>query len=200
MFNKRVSLSLLSLTLASSMTITAFAINPNTYEVKSELKPVISDYSPIISDKNFLTRAELVSVLHNKEGKPYVNFAMNYNDMETNAEYTEAVRWASSEKIVNGYDNGNFGPNDSITREQLAAILYRYAQSKDQGFKGNWVFPLKYSDAKEISDFAYEAICWLTMKNIIGAYQDNMFSPKTEITHEDANQIFEPYFDVINTI
>ena len=200
MLNKRVLAAFFSLTLAGSMTLPAFAINTTIYEMKSELKPVISDYTPVISDENPLTRAELVSVLHNKEGKPYVNFAMNYDDIASDTEYAEAIRWASSEKIVNGYGNGNFGPNDFVTREQLSVILYRYAQSKEQGFTGNWAFPLDYSDAKEISDFAYEAVCWLTMKNIIGDTQDNLFAPKTQITHKDANQIFEQYFKVIDAI
>lgn len=207
MLNKKTFAALLSLTLVGSMTAPAFAADTPAHQLNSDVKPVISeytpvisDYTPVIADQNPLTRAELVTVLYEKEGKPGVNFAMNYDDVATDAEYAEAVRWASSEGIAGGYGNGNFGPDDSVTREQLAVILYRYAQSNDQGFTGNWAFPLRYSDASEIGDYAYEAVCWMTMKDIMGAAEDNLFAPKSEVSHDTANQIFEQYFNVISSV
>lgn len=207
MLNKKAFTALLSLTLAASMTAPTFAADISTYQFSSDVKPVISGYTPALSeytpflvDQNPLTRAELVTVLYETEGKPDVDFIMEYADVATDAEYAKAVCWASGEGIVSGYENGNFGPGDSVTKEQLAVILYRYAQSKDQGFTGNWAFPLRYSDASEISDYAYEAVCWMTMKGIMGATEDNLFAPRSEVTHETANQVFEQYFNIVKSI
>lgn len=207
MLNKKTLAAILSLALAGSMAVPAFAADTSIHQSDPDVKPVISgytpvisDYTPVIADQNPLTRAELVTVLYEKEGKPGVNFAMNYDDVAGDAVYAEAVRWASSEGIVGGYGNGNFGPGDSATREQLAVILYRYAQSNDQGFTGTWAFPLRYSDAGEISEFAYEAVCWMAMKDIMGAAEGNLFAPKSEVTHETANQVFEQYFNIMGAV
>ena len=60
-----------------------------------------------------------------------------------------------------------FNPNGAVTREQLATMLYRYAQHKGQGFTGLWSFPLDYPDASSVSEWAYEAMCWMTMNGVI---------------------------------
>lgn len=196
MLTKKAFTALFSLALAGSMAVPAFAaeaIPPQ--QTTLDLKPVISEYTSVISDETPLTRAELILVLHEKEGKPVVNFAMNYTDVSIDTQYAEAIRWASSERIVSGYGNGIFGPDDAVTREQMALILYRYAQSHGQGFTGNWAFLLPYTDAGEISEFAYEAVCWMTMKDIMGSTVDNLFSPKEKVTHQDANSILQEYFN-----
>ena len=69
---------------------------------------------------------------------------------------TEAICWAASEGIVNGYSTETFGPSDAITREQLAAILYRYEQYTGGGFAGAWMFRMDYADLADVSDWAYE--------------------------------------------
>lgn len=78
-----------------------------------------------------MTRAMLVTVLHRLEGSPAVTGANNFTDVKNGEWYTNAVIWANANDIVSGYGNGLFGTNDPITREQMAAILYRYA-----GYKG----------------------------------------------------------------
>lgn len=204
MLNKKAltAAAILSLALVGTTTVPASAVAVSSDLENSEINPAIAentsadyDYPIVIADQNPITRAELVTVLYEKEGKPSVNFAMNYADVTNDAEYAEAVRWASGEGLVDGYENGNFGPEDPLTREQLAVILYRYAQNNDQGFTGNWAFSLGYADASEISEFAYEAVCWMTMKDIMGAAEGNLFAPKAEVTHEDANQVLEHYFN-----
>ena len=71
----------------------------------------------------------LVQILYNMEGKPK-GTAANFSDVQADAWYAEAVGWAVSNKVVTGYADGTFRPNAAVTREQAAAILYRYAQSK----------------------------------------------------------------------
>lgn len=198
MLNKKALTALCSLALVGSMTVSAFAAESSqAQQAASDPSPVTSPYTPVIADEEPLTRAELISVLYEKEGKPVVNFAMDYTDVEPDAAYAEAVRWAASEKIAGGYGNGAFGPDDAVTREQMAVILYRYAQSNDQGFTGAWAFPLSYSDAGEISEYAYESVCWVTMKDIMGDDGDNMFAPENVVTHQDANAVFELYFSTV---
>lgn len=201
MLNKKTLTALFSLALVGSMAVPAIAAEPiPAQQTNSALKSVISEYTPVIADETPLTRAALISVLYEMEGKPTVNFAMNYTDVDPDAAYAEAIRWASSEAIASGYGNGTFGPDDAVTREQMAVILYRYTQSNGQGFTGTWAFPLPYSDAGEISDFAYEAVCWVTMKDIMGDNGSNMFDPDAKVTHQDANAIFEQYFSAVESI
>ncbi|MEY8387687.1 S-layer homology domain-containing protein [Oscillospiraceae bacterium 38-13] len=76
-----------------------------------------------------LSRAQLAQILFNKEGRPGVDYLLDFPDVAGEAWYTEAVRWAASQGIVGGYGNGTFGPNDPITREQLAVMLWRYSGS-----------------------------------------------------------------------
>lgn len=76
------------------------------------------------------SRGMIVTILWRLEGEPTAKSANPYADVSTGAYYAKAVAWAAENGIVKGYDNGNFGPNDPITREQLAAILYRYTQFK----------------------------------------------------------------------
>uniref|UniRef100_UPI00262B3D9E S-layer homology domain-containing protein n=1 Tax=uncultured Flavonifractor sp. TaxID=1193534 RepID=UPI00262B3D9E len=76
------------------------------------------------------------------------------------------------------YGDGTFGPNDPITREQMAVMLYRYVQNGGGGFTGRWAFPLDYADADQVSDWAYEALCWMTMYGIIqGTGDGSTLSP-----------------------
>ena len=75
-----------------------------------------------------LTRGEAVTALWALEGRPVVNYLMDFSDVDPAASYGEAVRWAASEGIAGGYGGGLFGPDDPITREQLAVMLYRYAR------------------------------------------------------------------------
>ncbi|MBR3559910.1 MAG: S-layer homology domain-containing protein [Oscillospiraceae bacterium] len=119
------------------------------------------------------TRAMVVTMLWRMEGSPVVNYAMDFADVESDTWYTEAVRWANAEGIVEG-DGSNFNPNGAVTREQLATMLYRYAQYKGQGFTGMWAFPLNYSDAESISDWAYEPMCWMTMNGVINGIDGNL--------------------------
>ena len=202
MLNKRTLTTLFTLALAGSLAVPALAAESIPAEQATpDLKPVVAwDCLPVISDEAPLTRAELISVLYEREEKPDVSFTVSYTDVDPDDAYAEAVQWASCEGIAGGYGNGTFGPDDAVTREQMAVILYRYTQNNGQGFQGTWAFPLQYSDAEEISEFAYEAVCWVTMKDIMGGSGDNMFNPAAEVTHQDANVIFEQYFSVVEQI
>ena len=115
-----------------------------------------------------LTRAEAVTVLWRIEGEPKVDYDMNFTDVAEGKWYTEMIRWAASEEIMGGLGNGTFGPNSPITREQLAAILYRYA-----GYKGYDVTEKgslsSFTDAAKISGWAQEAMRWACVSLMQGS-------------------------------
>ena len=116
----------------------------------------------IFGPNNQLSRAMLVQILYNLENRPTVSGKSVFNDVGDSAWYADAVNWAGALGIVKGYGNGNYGPDDHITREQLAAILYRYARYKGYDVSvGADVNILSYTDAQEISEYAVPAVRWV---------------------------------------
>ena len=120
------------------------------------------------------TRAQLVTILWRLEGSPETTGAVRFNDTAGGAWYTEAVRWAAGSGVVKGYDNGCFGPNDAVTREQMAAILYRYAQHKGYDVSaGEDTNILSFDDAFAVSEYAIPAMQWACGSGLItGAWRD----------------------------
>ncbi len=126
------------------------------------------------------TRAMFVTMLWRMEDSPVVNYQMSFKDVPDEMWYTDAIRWAAANGIVNGYDEETFGTDDSVTREQLAAILYRSAQAKGKGFTGFWAFPLDYEDSDQISGWVNEAMHWMVMTGVMNRVSDTELSPKSD--------------------
>ncbi len=125
-----------------------------------------------------VTRAQMVTVLWNISGDPVVNYYMTYSDVSEDMWCAEAIRWATSEMIVDGYGSGKFGPNDPITREQMAVMLYRYEQKYGGGgFVGDWQYKLPFTDTAKISSWAYEAVAWCNMKGVVTGKDGSVFDP-----------------------
>ena len=115
-----------------------------------------------------LTRGMLVTILHRMEGKPEPTTENKFNDVYKALYYYDAIRWATEKGIVHGYDDGsgNFGPDDNVTRQDLAVILRNYAQYK--GKNVNVTTDLsKYSDGNLVSDYAKTAMQWAIGKGVI---------------------------------
>ena len=141
-----------------------------------------------------VSRAQMVTVLWNLRGQPVVNFYMTYSDVTEGTWYAEAVRWATSEGIVSGYGNGAFGPNDPISREQMAAMIYHYEQKYgDGGFTGNWMYRLPFTDLDQISDWAFESVAWCNMHDVISGKSDNLFDPKGFAKRSEMAAILRKY-------
>ena len=112
------------------------------------------------------TRGMVVTILWRLDGSPAWTAASGFSDVEESAYYAEAVGWASANGIVGGYDSETFGPDDPITREQMAAILYRFAQA--QGWDTTaWADLSGYADAGEISAYALPALQWANGAGLI---------------------------------
>lgn len=134
------------------------------------------------------SRSMIATILWRMAGSPVVNYAMTYTDVAQGQWYSEAVRWATSEGIVGGYGNGLFGTNDPITREQFAAMLYRFAQ--EQGYEvsiGENTNILSYTDVADLSEYAISAMQWAVGAGIINGTGDgSTLSPQGQATRAQA--------------
>lgn len=136
-----------------------------------------------------LSRAQLTQILYNKEGTPAVSGGSPFTDVTAGTWYTNAVAWASAEGIVGGYGDGRFGPNDNITREQLAVMLWRYAEEPVASVE------LTFSDTSQISSFARPAICWAVENGILNGKGGNILDPKGFATRAEVAQMLKNYLD-----
>lgn len=134
------------------------------------------------------SRAMIATILWRMAGSPVVNYAMDYTDVAQNQWCSEAIRWATSEGVVTGYGNGQFGTNDPITREQFAVMLYRFAQ--EQGYDvsiGENTNILSYTDVADLSEYAISAMQWAVGAGIINGTGDgSTLSPKGQATRAQA--------------
>ena len=110
--------------------------------------------------------------------------------MSSDAWYADAVAWAAETGATSGTSADTFSPDTSVTREQLAAILYRYAQAQGKGFEGAWMFLLDFSDAADVSDWADEAMHWMTMNGIITGMSDGTLAPQDNATRAQIATMF----------
>ena len=123
------------------------------------------------------TRAQLVTILHRLAGEPEPGGDSGFADVETGTWYTDAVAWAAENGIVNGVSDTEFAPGDDITREQLAAILYRYAAC--QGYDVSQRADLSgFGDASSISDYAQEALSWAHAQGLVLGFEDGSLRPQ----------------------
>ena len=134
------------------------------------------------------SRAMIATILWRMAGSPVVNYAMNYTDVAQGQWYSEAVRWATSEGVVTGYGNGLFGTNDPITREQLATMLWRYAQTEGYDVSiGEDTNILSYTDVADLSEYAIPAMQWACGARVINGTGDgSTLTPQGQATRAQA--------------
>ena len=136
-----------------------------------------------------LSRAMLVAVLHRLEGSPQASGG-DFTDVSDGDWYAQAVNWAASVGVVNGFDDGTFQPNAAITREQLAAILCNYAQYK--GFDTSASGSLStFTDAASVSDWAKESVEWAVGSGLIGGYEDSTLRPQGTTTRAEVASVLQ---------
>ncbi len=122
------------------------------------------------------TRGMLVTILWRLENASAPLKALSFTDVSGDADYAGAVAWAAENGIVGGYGDGNFGPDDSLTREQLAAILYRYAGYKGYDVTGEADLS-RFSDSNSISSYAQTAMHWANAGKLINGTDGNLLNP-----------------------
>ncbi len=137
------------------------------------------------SPKANTTRGMVVTVLYRLENQPSTS-AASFTDVASGAYYANAVAWANANGIVSGYGSGKFGPNDKVTREQLAAILYRYAQYKKYDVSvGEDTNILSYDDAQSISSYAIPAIQWACGAGVVTGKSGSKLDSKGNATRAE---------------
>lgn len=142
------------------------------------------------------TRAQIVTILWRMTGSPIVNCRMDFEDVDPSAWYDgEAVRWAVGESIMTGYGNGNFGPNDPITREQFAVMLYNYAV-----WSGKDTVTLRenlnsFADSESVSPYAVQALNWTVDEGIISGKDDQLLDPKGQVTRAQATSMLQRFLE-----
>ena len=122
------------------------------------------------------TRSMVTTILWRAEGQPQTDNTVSYPDVEADTWYTEAICWGTEEGIVKGYGDGNFGPNDLITREQFATILYRYAQYKGYDVSASddlSAFP----DADQTGSWAVDAVKWAVGSGLLNGKDGGLLDP-----------------------
>lgn len=135
------------------------------------------------SPKAHTTRGMVVTVLYRLENQPSTS-AASFTDVASGAYYANAVAWANANGIVSGYGSGKFGPNDKVTREQLAAILYRYAQYKKYDVSGAKSLD-GYTDAQSVSSYAVPALQWANAVGVVTGKSGNKLDPKGNATRAE---------------
>lgn len=148
------------------------------------------------SPQTTTTRGMLVSILYRLEGQPEAGIREDYSDVEYNRYYALPIAWSTEYGIVSGYGNGKFGPNDSVTREQLAAILYRYASFKQYNLSASADLS-KFADSNKVSDYAQTALRWATGAGLLYGKNNNMLDPKGNATRAEVAAILHRFCDKI---
>lgn len=137
------------------------------------------------------TRGQVATVMYRACGSPNVkdsDMKNTYDDVKAGAFYEKAVYWARVEGIMSGYDGNKFGPEDSITREQIVTILWRYLGSPE-------VEAEAFADADKIAGYAKSAVNWARRTGVVAGKEGNMFDPKGVLTRAQMAAIFQRFLE-----
>ncbi len=154
-----------------------------------------------MDDKHFgpekpLARAQFAVILYRMNGEPKIDYTAKFRDVGDKIWYTSAILWANSVNMVNGYsDTGCFGPADNINREQMAAIMYRYAMYKKYPL-GTVTDFNKFSDASQVNAFAAEAMRWAVGNGIItGKDNGTRLDPQGNASRAECATIIQRFLE-----
>lgn len=139
-----------------------------------------SEFAPYVQ----LSRAMLVTVLYRLEGEPTVELRTDFADVPTDAWYARAVAWAAANGIVHGVSETAFDPDASISREQLATLLYRYAAYKE--YETETRDAPAFTDADLVSPYALPALSWVAANGIVTGRDDGSFDPQSGATRAES--------------
>ena len=162
--------------------------------VKQGCLRIVGTTNTTFSPNMPITRAMVVAILWRIENNPLVNDVVSFQDVKENAYYTEAVRWVAHNGIVSGYSSNVFAPDDNITREQMAFILYRYTQYKNKDVSSRADIS-NYQDRNEISNYALTAIRWACDAGIINGMSTTVLLPKGTTTRAQVAQMIKSYLE-----
>ena len=137
------------------------------------------------------SRGMVATVLYRLEGQPGQALTDVYNDVSDDAWYADSVAWAAENGIVNGYGDGQFGPNDSVTREQFVVMLWRYVGSPE----ANGHDLTAFTDADQINSYAQEALCWAVENGVLKGNGSGQLVPGGTATRAEAAQMLKNFIE-----
>ena len=204
---KRFGALLLALVLTFSLSVTAFAAVEDTgfsdvdaddwfaaSAVYARDNGIMNGTSATTFNPNGTTsRGQIAAILYRAAGSPAASGGTDFSDVAETAYYASAVRWAAANGIVTSYADGTFRPNDPITRQQMAAILWRYAGSPaaESG--------TDYADESAIASYAVTAVDWARDAGVISGRDGNRFDPSGRATRAQAAVILHRYLELTGT-
>ena len=141
------------------------------------------------SPSSTMTRAMLATVICRLAGSPAAILPPSFTDVSQDSWYAEAAAWTSENGIISGYGNRIFGAVDPVTREQLAAILWRYDGSESVSSTGS------FADEASISSYAEQAVDWATANGIVAGREGNRFDPQATATRAEVAVILYRYLN-----
>lgn len=157
-------------------------------------------YENADNEDKAVTRAEAIVALWNMEGSPASDFAMKFDDVSAETPYAEAIRWAAAVKIVNGCSESSFAPDDVLTREQLAAILWRYAKSENIDVSiGENTNILSYEDVFTVSDYAIPAFQWTCGSGVLSGNTASTLAPKNAVNESQLEEALFRYSENVKS-
>ena len=142
------------------------------------------------SPNESMSRGMLATVLYRLEGCPDQEGATTYGDVSSDAWYADGVAWVTENGIANGYGDGQFGPNDNITREQFAVMLWNYAGRPAASSQ-----VLDFTDADQAGSYALEALCWAAENGILNGYSNGQLVPGGTATRAQAAQMLKNFME-----
>ena len=146
------------------------------------------------------TRGQIVTILYRLEGAPAVTGACPFADVAAGSYYEDAITWAAAKGVVTGYDATTFGPDDQITREQMAAILYRYALNKGMAAPALVDNLAAFADAANISGYAVEAMNWAVGQGLLNGMGDGTVAPQGQAIRAQAAAILHRFCETLELI
>ena len=147
------------------------------------------------SPSGTVTRGMIVTMLWRMAGEPYVGGG-SFDDVASGSYYATAVAWAAKNGIVDGYNSTRFGPNDAVTREQIATMLYRYA--KWLGYSASGSSLAGYSDASSVSSWAKDAMGWAVKNSVVTGVTATKLNPASSATRAETAQMFMNFYEYLN--
>ena len=141
-----------------------------------------------------LTRAMIVTILYRMEKSPAMSGTSSFTDVAAGKWYAKPVAWAAANGIVNGYGSGLFGPSDPVTREQLAAILYRYTAYRKASTTVNGDNLASFTDLNTVSGYALESMNWAVGNSLLKGANGKL-DPKANATRAQVAAIIHRYLE-----
>ena len=167
------------------------------YVYQNKLMNGTSDSPMLFSPNNPLTRGMVVTILYRHADSPDALGSNLFSDVPDGQWYTDAVTWAAANQIVFGIDSDLYAPNANVTREQLTAILYRYARFLEKISAGSLDGILAFADTNAISDYAKDAVLYCYVNGIVTGKPGNLFDPKGSATRAEAAAMFNRFIEFI---